>query len=136
MLRNPRLVRLSLWIGLAGVLVAALTWGALQPWAANYFGYALPGPDRLPHRISYGGRYYENPNQCAGDTWCQPSDTYCISTRQLKEQHLWPLRQVGSVPTLFGEAHPILAPPNNERSFLLVLAEDNCYLAYTITTGP
>ncbi len=136
MLRNPRLMRLGLGIGLASVLLATLVWGAFQPWAANHFGYALPGPDRLPNRISYAGRQYQNPSECAGDTWCQPATRHCISSRQLRDQGRWPLRQVGSIPTLFGTAHPIFAPPHDGQAFLLVLDGDDCYLTYSLVTEP
>ena len=48
--------------GLAGVLLLI----ALQPWTANHFGYALPGPRGLPYRLSYAGRDYSNAQTCAG----------------------------------------------------------------------
>ncbi|HEY7348519.1 MAG TPA: hypothetical protein VH599_09420 [Ktedonobacterales bacterium] len=136
MLNKARLIQLGLWIGLVGVILAALGWGAFQPWAANHFGYALPGPDRLPNRISYNGRYYGNPNECAGDTWCQPSDKSCATKQQLVELRLWPLKQVGVIPTLFGPPHPIFAPPDSGQTFLLVLDDANCYLIYGLMDGP
>lgn len=138
MLRNPRLVRLALWIGLTSAILAALGWGVFQPWAANHFGYALPGQDRLPHDIFYADRDYANPNECAGDNWCQPADKLCTSKAQLIEQNLWPLKQVGSIPTLLGSAYPILAPPNSGQTqmYLFVLDNDDCYLTYSLSGGP
>ena len=135
MLTRSRLVRWGLWIGLASALLATLGWGLFQPWAANHFGYALPGQDRLPYRITYQGRDYSNPNECAGDTWCQPSAKTCTSKQQLQNQNFWPLTQVGTIPTLFGAAYPILAPPNAE-TFIFVLDDDDCYLIYALEGGP
>ncbi len=136
MLQRPRLVRWGLMAGLACAILAALGWGLFQPWAANHFGYALPGQDRLPYRITYQGRTYTNPNQCAGDTWCQPALKLCTSKEELQSLHLWPLKQVGVIPTLFGSPYPIYAPPNGEQSFLLVLQGDDCYLTYSLDGGP
>jgi hypothetical protein len=136
MLSERRLVQMGLGVGLAIVILAALLWGVFQPWAANHFGYALPGQDRLPYRITYAGRDYGNPNECAGDDWCQPAAKRCISQQQLADQHLWPLKQVGSIPTLFGSAYPILAPPAGGQTILFVLDNDDCYLMYTLMGGP
>lgn len=135
MLTKSRLVRWGLWIALASAILAALGWALFQPWSANHFGYALPGKDRLPYRITYQGRSYSNPYECAGDTWCNPTDKICSTKQQLIEQNVWPLKQVGTIPTLFGKSYPILAPPNAE-TFILVLDHDDCYLIYSLEGGP
>ncbi len=136
MLIRSRLIRWGLWIGLICVLLATIIWGIFQPWAANHFGYALPGQDRLPNRITYAGRYYGNPNECAGDDWCQPADKSCMSQRELIDENLWPLKQIGSIPTLFGPAYPIFQPPGENQMYLLVHDNDDCYLTYSLMGGP
>lgn len=138
-LARPRLIGWGLGIGLACAMLAALAWGVFQPWAANHFGYALPGQDHLPYRFTYAGRDYGNPNECAGDSWCQPDAKTCMSREELRESDLWPLRQVGSIPTLFGADYPIFAPPGSDGqtlTFLLVFDGDDCYLAYGLMGGP
>ena len=122
--------------GLAGVLVVV----AQQPWAANHFGYALPGPHGLPFRVSYAGRYYANEHTCAGDGWCRSNGPLpCTTPDWLQSNHYWPLQRVGSVTTLFGPAHPLLRTPT-PRGFitmgLYVPVERDCYLAYALEGGP
>jgi hypothetical protein len=139
MLKKSRLVRVGMGIGLVIVLLGALAWGAFQPWTANHFGYALPGPDRLPYRISYAGRDYGNPYECAGADWCQPAAKHCNSAQQLMAQNLWPLQQVSSISTLFGAAYPVLAPSAVDhltQVLLFVPYSDDCYLTYALEGGP
>ena len=120
------------------LLLAGLAWIAFQPWTANHFGYALPGQDRLPYRISYAGRDYSNLHECAGADWCQPASKQCSSQQELIDQRRWPLAQVGSVPTLFGSSHPIWASSFGGQTVMeiYVLDRADCYLTYTIEGGP
>ena len=136
MLLNRR--RLVIGASLLCLLLAGVLWGAFQPWTANHFGYALPGQDRLPYRISYAGRDYSNLHECAGADWCQPAGKRCFSEQQLIDEQFWPLAQVGSISTLFGAAHLVLAPPSGGHIVmeLYVLEGADCYLAYTIEGGP
>lgn len=134
MLRNWR--GLVIVGGLLCLLLVGLLWGAFQPWTANHFGYALPGQDRLPYRISYAGRDYSDLHECAGADWCQPTGKRCFSQQQLIAQQLWPLRQVASISTLFGAAYPVLAPPVDGFRPLIVPDGADCYLAYDPEGGP
>jgi hypothetical protein len=130
--------RLGILFGVALVLLAGLAWGAFQPWTANHFGYALPGQDRLPYRISYAGRDYSNLHECAGADWCQPASNHCFLWQQVVDQSIGPLAQVGSVPTLFGSSDPIFAPSTGGLTVmeLYILERVGCYLIYTIEGGP
>ena len=131
-----RRTRLGILIGVALLLLAGLAWGAFQPWTANHFGYALPGQDHLPFRISYGGRDYSNAHECAGADWCQPDSKRCMSRQDLADQLLWPLSQVSSIPTLLGAAYPVFAPPNGPQTLLFMAASSTCYLTYELEGGP
>ena len=136
MRRLTRRARLGILPGVALVLLAGLVWGAFQPWTANHFGYALPGQDRLPFRISYAGRDYSNAHECAGADWCQPASKQCASNQDLAAQSLWPLSQVSSIPTLLGAAYPVLAPPQGIQPLLFVAVGNGCYLTYALEGGP
>lgn len=96
-------------VTLAGPLVLA----AFQPGTANRFGYALPGRQALPGQFSYQGIGYSNPNLCAGASWCDPGAASRWSRADLEERGMWPLKQVTSIGTLMGDAHPALEPVND-----------------------
>jgi hypothetical protein len=91
-------------IALAVVAPAAfLLWGATQPWAANHFGYALSGPNGRPDHITHGGLRYDNLSGAANR----------LTQADLQAENLWPLKQVGTIPTLFGTSHAIYALAND-----------------------
>jgi hypothetical protein len=94
-------------------LLAGLLWGALQPAMANQFGYALPGVNGLPSHFSYAQTDYFNHDLCAGADSCQPERASRWSQQRLSDSGIWPLKQIGSVFTLFGAAHPIMEPVND-----------------------
>lgn len=107
--------RLGCGLALA-VLVALLAgslWGAFQPAMANEFGYALPGMNGLPSHFSYAQTDYFNNHLCAGADLCDPEMASRWSHQRLSDSSLWPLKQVGTVFTLFGAAHPIMEPVND-----------------------
>lgn len=108
-----RSFRWSLALAALLALLAGVLWGALQPAMANEFGYALPGVNGLPSRIRYAQTDYFNHNLCAGDDACHPELASRWSQQHLSDSGLWPLKQVGTVFTLFGVAHPILEPVND-----------------------
>jgi hypothetical protein len=94
-------------------LVGLLALASFQPVVANHFGYALPGRQALPSQFSYQGISYSNPNLCAGASWCNPSAAVRWSRADLDAHGLWPLKQVASIATLMGQAHPLLEPAND-----------------------
>lgn len=94
-------------------LLAGLLWGALQPAMANHFGYALPGVNGLPSHFSYAQTDYFNHDLCAGADSCHPENASRWSQQRISDAGIWPLKQVGTVFTLFGAAHPIMEPVND-----------------------
>jgi hypothetical protein len=134
------------WLLVAAGLVAVVLLGAgviaFQPRTANHFGYALPGTEGLPFRISYQGRYYVNLLTCAGASWCQGGTgarSLCVTKDELINDNRWPLTQVGSIPTLFGAGHPILVDPAYSgltQVEVFVVNGSNCYVAYQLAGRP
>jgi len=129
-------------IGLLGLSLGLLVVMARQPRLANHFGYALPLPGAagLPFRLSYTGRHYANASTCAGDDWCKAAGPpICTHASELRGAGYWPLRQAGSVFTLFGPSHPMLRAPTPDGMTTMALyvpiARD-CYLAYSLEGGP
>ena len=123
-------------LSLVGVLVVIVQ----QPWTANHFGYALPGPHGLPFRLSYAGRHYANEHTCAGDNWCRGNGPpQCTTAAWLRSDHYWPLQRVGSVATLFGSSRLVFRAPTPQgmttMSLYVPIGRD-CYLAYTLEGGP
>jgi len=123
-------------ITLAVVALAAFVfWGATQPWAANHFGYALSGPNGLPDHISYGGLRYDG--SCAASR---------VTQANLQTENFWPLKQVGAIPTLFGDSHVIYALENDPAAVgaslgytpldLYVSTNDGAYCVYERGGGP
>jgi hypothetical protein len=112
----------------------------MQPQVANHFGYALPGPRGLPYRLTYAGRYYANPQTCAGAGWCGDIETpQCTTSAWLRSYGYWPLQRVGTVVTLFGPFYPMLrspTPPGMTTMALYIPISRDCYLAYSLEGGP
>jgi hypothetical protein len=129
-------------LGLVVLTVAGTGVVAFQPRTANHFGYALPGPDGLPFRISYQGRNYINLSICAGADWCKGrsgGQSLCVTQQVLVNDNRWPLVQVGSVRTLFGTAHPVMAESASNdlpQLELFVVDGNDCYVAYALQGAP
>ncbi len=136
-----------------GVLVAigAGLWLAFRPAVANHFGYALPTQNGLPCRIHYGGRDYDNDEQCAGinrSSWAVWYDTRhhlqsggsCATTANLRSETALPLREVAGISTLLGLAHSIMVPGSvNYRGYaptVLFVSDGACYRPYELSGGP
>jgi hypothetical protein len=115
---------------------------AFQPRMANHFGYALPGPNGLPYRIAYQGRTYVNLSMCAGAAWCKSTSSaqpLCVTQAALANDNRWPLKQIGSIFTLFGPSHAVLVDPADEgltQLDLFVADGTDCYIVYTLQGGP
>jgi hypothetical protein len=126
------------------LVLAGTIWGALQPWSANHFGYALPGNDGLPAYIFANGRRYATLQVCAGADWCgqqraQQGIPRCYTQADLREQlRLWPLANVAEMFTLFGPPHPILAPAGDHGLTVPFVVADgaDCYVIYGLEGGP
>lgn len=106
------------------LVVGLATAVACSPVMANHFGYALP-TGGLPSRIVYVGRYYG-------------AEGMCVSPATLQQEQLWPLHEVGQVPTLLGAAHPLLgaAIPPGQTQMVLFVAQGPCYESYALHGGP
>ena len=138
MLRN-RGARWALAAGLVALVLAGLSVAAFQPWTANHFGYALPGPRGLPFRIHYGGRDFGTPGMCAGADLCRTATTgesNCRTQAALVAEGWWPLDQVGTMYTLFGPSYPILGIHNATQMLLFVHLYSDCYIVYSLEGGP
>ncbi len=131
----------------AGVIAGALLlimaglalWSPALPWAANHYGFALPGKDGLPYRIHYAGRDYATEGMCARAGWCSGQTRTCESQARLAADELWPLRQVDQVNTLFGPSYPVLMPtvvPPGLTTTLLFVPYQGCYEVYELEGGP
>jgi hypothetical protein len=122
-------MRLRLILTTAACVVALLVVAvvaALQPRVQNHFGYALPGENRLPLYVYYNDRRYADPN---GTCW---------SAAYLQQVGIWPLHQVGEMPTLFGAVHIILDGPTPAgfTTTLLFVPSGRCYVVYALEGGP
>lgn len=96
-------------LALAGLLIMA----ALQPATADRFGYALARPNGLPSHFTYQNKTYHAPAYCAGGSNCVPARATRETQASLQAKGMWPLKQVASLPTLFGASQPILEPVND-----------------------
>lgn len=136
---GKRGMRGALAAGIVVVVLAGLGVAAFQPWTANHFGYALPGPRGLPFRIHYGGRDFGTPGMCAGAGWCQTpimGDSNCRTQAAITSKGWWPLDQVGTMYTLFGPSYPILGIHNATQLLLFVRLNAGCYIIYSLEGGP
>lgn len=120
------------------VLMAALVWGALQPWTANHFGYALPGKQGLPSYVYAQGRRYHAVQSCANVSTspCEPGALQCWTTAQLRSRGEWPLRPAGAILTLFGAPRPLLRNAAAINAPYLVANGGDCYVEYALEGGP
>ena len=127
----------------AGTLMAlGLLWYLGLPWAANHFGFALPGAGGLPSHISYQGHNYVNPVTCARDGQCEqlsggPPVALCRSFIELQQGNLWPLVQVGTVPIILSSSYPLMIPranlgKNTPPRTIIVPMSGDCYVYYTL----
>jgi hypothetical protein len=107
--------RLAVGALLALVAIAALgVVIAQQPRTADTFGYALPGANGLPGHFTYQGITYSNPHLCVDSAACQGAEPQRWSQAQLTTTGEWPMRQVATLPTLFGAGHAIYEPVNDK----------------------
>lgn len=130
----------------AGLIVAVLLAGIgvlgftpALPWAANHYGFALPGRDGLPYRIHHAGRDYATQGVCAHADWCASQQSVCSSQTQLAAENFWPLHAVGQVNTLLGPSYPVLVPngiPAGMTTTLLFVRYQGCYQVYALEGGP
>ena len=145
--------RLSLKDGLIFLLLAALLMSVLifgisaiggLPEIANHFGFALPGDDGLPFRISYLNRDFISPVTCAGADWCKNgnpsafvdgmSHPLCYHKQDLQKNGEWPLMQVGTVFTLPpGSPYPMMVSRPGEVVVVYVIKARDCYVAYGLS---
>jgi hypothetical protein len=129
-------------VALLLTLVAVLTWSPLLPWAANHYGFALPGDDGLPYRIYYAGRHYATQGMCARAGWCAGESRECETPATLETKlrlhRMWPLHDVSSIGTLFGPSYPILAgaTPAGLTTVILYVPYHGCYEVYELEGGP
>lgn len=122
------------------LIVAGLAlWSPALPWAANHYGFALPGSAGLPYRIHYAERDYATSGMCARAGWCAGQARTCESQVRLAADELWPLRQVDQVNTLLGPSYPVLMPivvPSSMTTTLLFVPYQGCYQVYALEGGP
>lgn len=118
------------------LLTGGVAWVAFRPAVADRFGYALPFSDRLPARISYDGRRYQDTWPCGGAACARAIGPACLSRRTLRRRYGWPLRQVSSIPTLLGPAHPVLRVTGPDAAALLYVPIHGCYVVYSLVGGP
>lgn len=92
---------------------------------ANHFDYALPGASGLPDHISYAHRNYSFGGAC----W---------TSAHLQQQGIWPLHEVTQVPTLLGQAHPVLSEtvPQGMTTTMLLIPQGSCFSVYALEGGP
>ena len=126
-------------VALLLIILGVVLWSPALPWAANHYGFALPGENGLPYRIHYAGRDYATSGMCARAGWCAGQPRTCESRAQLVADEFWPLRQVDRVNTLFGPSYLILTPntvPPGMTTTLLFVPYQGCYLVYALEGGP
>jgi hypothetical protein len=133
------------WVaaGLVAAILLAFGVVAFQPWAANHFGYALPGSDGLPWRIHHRGRSYSTLQVCAGAGWCESQrasqgGARCTTRAELERVHLWPLQPEGTIWTLLGPPHPLMTGGGavGIPAPLIVPDGPDCYVVYGLEGGP
>ena len=123
------------------LMLLGLLWYLGLPWAANRFGFALPGSGGLPARIYYNGQTYTNSATCAREGWCQQQQSapLCHSLTEVQQRNLWPLVQVGTLSTLFSSPYPLMLPRVSLSAtpppLVIVPLDSNCYVYYTLATG-
>jgi hypothetical protein len=119
------------------LMLLGLLWYLGLPWAANRFGFALPGSGGLPAHIYYNGQTYTNPATCAREGWCQQSAPLCHSLIEVQQRNLWPLVQVGTLSTLFSSPYPLMLPRASLSAtsppLVIVPMDSNCYVYYTLS---
>jgi hypothetical protein len=128
----------ALGVAIAAV-VAGLVWSMALPWAANHYGFAMPGRDGLPWRISLYGRDYSSLQVCAGAGWCPEGGApRCYAQSDLVDIGAWPLNSVGTISTLFGAPRTLLRPVGAVSVAAPIVIADGpgCYVVYALEGGP
>lgn len=141
--RRRRVLALALAGAGSALVVVWLVWAQALPWAANHYGFALPGTGGLPYRIHYAGRSYATNGMCARASWCAGQQSDCEASadvqRELQTHGQWPLREVGRVRTLpLGPSYPMLAAtiPGGMTTMVLYVPYQGCYQIYGLEGGP
>lgn len=130
-------------VALIGLLVLSLLVLLLPP-VANRFGYARPLPGGLPAQITVEGVRFQRNSGCFSRLrrgkcpWAFSlaiSLPPCPTARTLRRLRIWPLGQVGTVPTLLGPAHPVFVRWSGPLSVgntggLALVKDGSCYLLY------
>jgi hypothetical protein len=156
MRKHPIFKDVLVYCFLFALVVGVITFGISAlgglPEIANHFGFALPGDDGLPFRISYLNRDFISPLTCAGADWCKngnpsafvdgASHPLCHSKQDLQKNNEWPLMQVGSVSALPPRPpYPIMASQVDYRHdqgkvvVVYVLRSNDCYVSYDLSGG-
>ena len=134
--------RAALFTGIVLIVLGGLVLGALQPWTANHFMYALPGDDGLPSYIFEHGRLYQSIQVCAGADWCeqdrlQQDIPRCWRRSDLPRLNAWPLVKVGSMFTLFGAPRDIMSMATRYLTTPYVIADGpDCFALYGLEGSP
>lgn len=127
------LVAMALAVQMAGAV--GFAWLGGPPWAANHFGFALPGDNGLPYRIHFSGRDYATQGYCAGADWCKGQQRECDA-----KQHIFgadSLSHVADVKTLLGPDYPIYTVSTaGFTTVILYVKADTCYVPYALEGGP
>jgi hypothetical protein len=141
--RRGKLFWYSIPLVAALLMLLGLLWYLGLPWAANRFGFALPGAGGLPYRIHYNGHDYVNPATCAREGWCNPDGqphALCWSLQELQQHGLWPLVQVNTLSTFLSSSYPLMIPRANLSNnslppVVIVPMDSDCYVFYTLLKG-
>lgn len=134
-----RVVAVGAVAALLLIVAGVALWSPALPWAANHYGFALPGEGGLPYRIHYAARDYATTGLCARASWCAGQARTCESRARLAADEQWPLRQVDHVDTLLGPSYPVLMPtavPSGMTTTLLFVPYQGCFQVYELEGGP
>lgn len=130
--------RLALVAGallIPAIPVVGLAWLGGPPWAANHYGFALPGRDGLPYRIHYHGRDYATQGYCAGADWCKGQQRACVAQSTIVGGDS--LSHVADVETLLGPAYPVFTVSTaGLTTVVLYVKAGGCYVPFALEGGP
>jgi hypothetical protein len=126
--------------GLVGVIFLLIVTYITLPRLANHYGFALPGSNGLPYRISYDNRTYSTQATCAGANWCESNSEHCVTQANLVKKNYWPLAEISTIPTLFGSDHKVMVAEASKVGklpmVLYIAKKEGCYISYGLEGGP